>query len=65
MTPEDQSGAWMNDILIPPGNITLTKKYPSAHGGFADVWAGLWNGDGGLCEVCDIDVRPPRSAYVN
>jgi hypothetical protein len=33
------------------GQITLTDKYPSGHGGFANVWKGVWQSESGSRKV--------------
>ena len=33
------------------GQITLVGNYESGHGGFANVWAGIWRSDSGTFKV--------------
>lgn len=40
------------------GLITTEHKYPSAHGGFANVWLGIWVVENGVRRV-----RTPKVDY--
>ena len=41
------------DIQVPDltGHITREHKFPSAHGGFADVWMGVWHKESAKVKV--------------
>lgn len=44
------TGQRLHDLT---GQIARQHEYPSAHGGFADVWKGLWYRPSGTCQVCN------------
>ncbi|KAH7919501.1 kinase-like protein [Leucogyrophana mollusca] len=44
------------------GQITTEDKYPTAHGGFSDIWRGTWNKDSTSIDVAVKVIRTDLSA---
>jgi hypothetical protein len=49
-------GESVNPLLDLTGQIIREHTYPSAFGGFADVWIGMWNKKSGSCKVCSSEI---------
>jgi hypothetical protein len=48
------SGSDPDHLLDLTGKITREGKHPCAHGGFADVWKGIWRHDSGDYKVSHL-----------